>query len=224
VSELGLFPLPLVLLPTERVPLHIFEERYRALIGECLDADREFGLVYADDDGLHDIGTRTRVTEVLARMADGRMDILVEGGDRFRLLELTTGRSFHTGEVEPVEDEEDPAVPESIDRALGLFESLRELTGSDVDVPQADASQLSFILAGRVELSLDDKLDLLTDVPSAAGGWIACDLPSRPRPRLPSASVVRRNGRRRTAESVRGESNRPGYDAVGCNHTSEARR
>jgi len=164
VSELGLFPLPLVLLPTERVPLHIFEERYRELIGECLESGADFGLVYADDDGVRDIGTCARVTEVLARMADGRMDILVEGGDRFRLLELTTGRSFHTGDVAPVEDEEDPAGPESIDRALGLFDRLRELTGSDVDVPDADTAQLSFVLAGRVELPSDDKLLLLRDV------------------------------------------------------------
>ena len=164
MSELGLFPLPLVLLPTERVPLHIFEQRYRELIGECLDSGDDFGLVFADDDGVRDIGTRARVTEVLARMADGRMDILVEGRARFKLLELTTGRSFHTGDVSPVEDEEDPAGPESIERALELFDRLRELTGSDVDVPDADTAQLSFVLAGLVELPPDDKLELLRDV------------------------------------------------------------
>jgi len=164
VTELGLFPLPLVLLPTERVPLHIFEERYRELIGECLESDGEFGLVYADDHGVRDVGTRARVTEVLARMADGRMDVLVEGGDRFTLIELTSGRSFHTGEVTPVEDDVDPAAPESIERALGLFERLRELTGSEVDVPEDDAAQLSFVLAGRVELPPEDKLRLLRDV------------------------------------------------------------
>ena len=164
MSELGLFPLPLVLLPTERVPLHIFEERYRELIGECLDSGDDFGLVYADDDGVRDVGTRARVTEVLARLADGRMDILVEGGERFRLLELTTGRSFHTAEVSPVEDDEDPAGVESIARGLGLFDRLRELTGSDVDVPEADTPQLSFVLAGRVAFPPDDKLELLKDV------------------------------------------------------------
>jgi len=164
VTELGLFPLPLVLLPTERVPLHIFEERYRELIGECLESDGEFGLVYADDHGVRDVGTRARVTEVLARMADGRMDVLVEGGDRFTLIELTSGRSFHTGEVTPFEAHVDPAAPESIERALGLFERLRELTGSEVDVPEDDAAQLSFVLAGRVELPPEDKLRLLRDV------------------------------------------------------------
>ena len=164
VSELGLFPLPLVLLPTERVPLHIFEERYRELIGECLDAGSEFGFVYADDDGVRDVGTRARVTEVLSRLADGRMDILVEGGGRFRLIELTTGRSFHTGVVSPVEDDDDPARRESVERALGLFDDLRELTGSDVDVPDADTTQLSYALAARVEFAPGDKLELLKAV------------------------------------------------------------
>ena len=176
MSELGLFPLPLVLLPTERVPLHIFEERYRELIGECLDTAGEFGLVYADDDGVRDVGTRARVTEVLARLADGRMDILVEGGDRFKLLELTTGRSFHTGLVSPIEDDDDPAGPDSVERSLALFDSLREVTGSDVDVPEADAAQLSFVLAGRVEFPPDDKLQLLRDVSERRRMDLVCSL------------------------------------------------
>jgi Lon protease-like protein len=77
MDELGLFPLGIVLLPTEQLPLHIFEERYKELIGECIDDDGEFGLVYADDDGLRDLGTRARVVEVLARFEDGRLNILV---------------------------------------------------------------------------------------------------------------------------------------------------
>jgi Lon protease-like protein len=176
VSELGLFPLPLVLLPTERVPLHIFEERYRELIGECLDSGSDFGIVYADDDGLREVGTRALVTEVLGRHADGRMDILVEGGDRFRLTELTSGRSFHTGLVAPIEDDDDPAPSDVVERALGLFDKLRELTGSDVDVPDADVAQLSYALAARVELAPDDKLLLLTDVSERSRIDRVCDL------------------------------------------------
>jgi len=179
VNELGLFPLPLVLLPTERVPLHIFEERYRELIGECLESDREFGLIYADDDGMRDVGTRARVTEVLARMPDGRMDILVEGRSRFRLLEITTGRGFQTGEVSPVEDEKDPSDSESIARAIGLFDRLRELTGSDLDVPDPGTAQLSFVLAGLVELAPDDKLQLLRDVSERSRMSRVCELLER---------------------------------------------
>ena len=176
MTELGLFPLPLVLLPTERIPLHIFEERYRELIGECLDSGGDFGLVYADGDGVREVGTRARVTEVLARLPDGKLDVLVEGGNRFRLLELTTGRSFHTGVVTPVEDADDPADRAAVERALGLFDRLRELTRSDVDVPEADASPLSYVLAARVEFSPDDKLELLNDLSERSRLTRLCDL------------------------------------------------
>jgi ATP-dependent Lon protease len=161
MDELGLFPLGIVLLPTEQLPLHIFEERYKELIGECLEEEAEFGLVYADDDGLRDLGTRARIVEVLTRFEDGRLNILVEGGDRFRLTELTDGRSFSTGLVTLVEDVDDPAEAPAVDEALRLFELLREVTESDVDPPERGLPQLSFALAGKVELPADDKLGLL---------------------------------------------------------------
>ena len=79
MPEIGLFPLELVLLPTERVPLHIFEPRYKELIGECLTEGREFGLVLEDAEGRREIGTRARVIEVLQVFDDGRMNVVVEG-------------------------------------------------------------------------------------------------------------------------------------------------
>ena len=112
MDEIGLFPLGLVLLPTEQVPLHIFEPRYRELITECVDEERPFGLVYADDDGIRQVGTLATVVEVTDRFEDGRLNIVVEGGDRFKLLELTEGRSFQTGTVEPVVDRDDPPSPD----------------------------------------------------------------------------------------------------------------
>ena len=163
MDELGLFPLGIVLLPTEQLPLHIFEERYKELVGECLDDEAEFGLVYADDDGLRDVGTRAHIVEVLTRFEDGRLNILVEGGERFRLTELTDGRSFNTGLVAPIEDADDPAETVAVDEALRLFEQLREVTESEVDAPDRDIPQLSFALAGRVELPSDEKLALLAE-------------------------------------------------------------
>jgi Lon protease-like protein len=163
MDELGLFPLGVVLLPTEQLPLHIFEERYKELVDECLEQDGEFGLVYADDDGLRDLGTRAHVVEVLTRFEDGRLNILVEGGDRFRLVELTDGRSFSTGLVTPIEDVDDSAEAAAVDEALRLFGLLREVTESEVDAPERELSQLSFALAGKVELPTDDKLGLLAE-------------------------------------------------------------
>jgi Lon protease-like protein len=163
VDEIGLFPLGIVLLPTEQVPLHIFEPRYRDLITQCLENDREFGLVFADDDGLRAIGTRAAVTEVLERFDDGRLNIVVEGGERFRLVEVSEGQSFHTGEIEPVVDETDPADEGTKEQALELFRRLVELTGSDVEEPdEVDAAGgLSFVLAARFEFAPPVKQELL---------------------------------------------------------------
>ena len=161
LPELGLFPLGIVLLPREQIPLHVFEDRYQELIGECLEEEREFGLVYADEDGLREIGTRAGVTEVLDRFEDGRLNIVVEGRDRFRLVELTEGRSFATGVVEPVEDVPDPADPKDSENALELFHRLVELTGAEVEEPRLAAEQLSFELAGRFEFAPELKQRLL---------------------------------------------------------------
>ena len=163
MDEIGLFPLGIVLLPSEQVPLHIFEPRYRDLITQCLEDDREFGLVFADEDGLRAIGTRAAVTEVLERFDDGRLNIVVEGGERFRLVEVNEGQSFHTGEVEPVVDEPDPADEAMKEQALTLFRRLVELTGSDVEEPDADDAdlQLSFVLAARFEFAPPVKQELL---------------------------------------------------------------
>jgi len=161
--EIGLFPLGIVLLPTEQVPLHIFEPRYRELITECLETEEPFGLVYADDDGLRRTGTLATVVEVVERFDDGRMNVVVEGGGRFRLLELTEGRSFHTGTVEPLPDSGEPADPEDVTRGLGLFARLVELTGADVEVPGKAVEHPSFSLASRFELAAELKLELLEE-------------------------------------------------------------
>jgi len=104
LPDLGLFPLNLVLMPGERVPLHIFEPRYRELIGECLDNLTEFGLIYRQGLALSPVGTRARVDEVLERFPDGRLNVVVSGTTRFRVVEETTGRSFITARVGDLDD------------------------------------------------------------------------------------------------------------------------
>jgi Lon protease-like protein len=161
MPELGLFPLGLVLLPSERVPLHVFEERYKELIDECVALDTEFGLLYADESGLREIGCRASVVEVIDRFEDGRLNILIEGGERFRILRHTGGRSFSTADVEPVPDDDPRAAPESAARALNAFQQLVELVEAEVELPDPLAPQLSYELAGRVELEHEAKQELL---------------------------------------------------------------
>jgi Lon protease-like protein len=162
VSELGVFPLPIVVVPTERIPLHIFEPRYRELIEECVAENTEFGLALSTGDGaVHEIGTLTRVTEVLEVLDDGRMNVIVEGRSRFRLLELTTGRAFTTARVEPVADEDEPADPADTERALAVFGELAALADADVDVPDAAAADLDWQLAARVDFGVEAEQELL---------------------------------------------------------------
>ena len=143
------------------MPLHVFEERYKELIGECVALEQEFGLLYADDSGLREIGCRAAVVEVLERFDDGRLNILVEGGERFRIVRHTGGRSFSTAEVEPVTDEAPTTAPESAARALNAFQQLVELVEVEVDLPDPLGPALSYELAGRVELEPEAKQELL---------------------------------------------------------------
>ena len=161
MEEIGLFPLGIVLLPTERVPLHIFEPRYRELIGECLEEDGEFGLIYADEEGVREIGTLARVSEVLERFDDGRLNVVVEGGERFRVERLTRGRSFLTAVVEPLEDDPSDIDEETIARAVGAFRALAALAGAETDPPDETSPRLSYELAAQVELAPAATQDLL---------------------------------------------------------------
>jgi Lon protease-like protein len=110
---------------------------------------------------LREIGTRAAVTEVLDRFDDGRMNVVVEGRERFRLLELTEGRSFHTGRVEPLDDDAERADEDDATRAVELFRRLVDLTGAEVQEPPLDSAQLSFELAGRFDFAPELKQRLL---------------------------------------------------------------
>ncbi len=96
-----------MLLPTELAPLHIFEERYKRMINRCLEDSTEFGIVWLGDDGLAEVGCTARITELIDRMDDGRMNILVRGERPFRLLRRVDDLAYPAGDIEVLEDETD---------------------------------------------------------------------------------------------------------------------
>lgn len=162
MAEIGLFPLALVLAPTERVPLHIFEPRYKELIGECIADAEPFGLLLEDDSGRRDIGTLAGVREVVHVFDDGRMNILVEGRDRFRVTEWTDGRSYPTAEVEALEDEDD-TLPEAgaAEQALALFRQLAAVADAEIEEPDGASGSLAFEIAAHVDFGTHPKQELL---------------------------------------------------------------
>jgi Lon protease-like protein len=161
VDEIGLFPLDLVLLPGERAPLHIFEPRYKELIGECLDEGGDFGLVLADDEGMRDVGTRASVIEVLERFPDGRLNIVIEGGERFRLVEMTEGRSFATAEVDEVFDEGELPSDDEIEQCLAAYRRVVAAANAELGEPEREGESLAFSIGARIDLGTEVKQELL---------------------------------------------------------------
>jgi Lon protease-like protein len=165
-QELPIFELPLVLLPGELVPLHIFEERYKRMIGRCLEDGEPFGIVFRDSDGsARRVGCEARVTEVTERFDDGRLNIIVTGERPFRVLDRFEAPDFPAGEVEPIEEplaDAEPAEPESdAARARSAFAELVERVGGERPEPEALEALDSYGVAARVELPPDTKQKLL---------------------------------------------------------------
>ena len=170
---LPLFPLEVVLLPEEPLPLHIFEERYKEMIGECLRAKaessdlQEFGAVLAQEGKMRTAGCSARIVNVTRQYPDGRMDIFTVGTRRFEILYTNQERSFLRAGVEFFEDEEGSDTPSEADaeRAIELFREIMQRLHKSSDIPihlPRPYRYLSFRIAAPLPLDLDFKQRLLT--------------------------------------------------------------
>jgi len=162
IERFPLFPLGLVLLPEEVVPLHIFEDRYKQMIGDCLEDDSEFGIVWLSDDGLKEIGCTAKIAQLLERMEDGRMNILVRGSMPFRLMRRIEDLPYPAGDIELL-DEEQLAEPDEAlaDEARERYAELVERITDE----RPDAEQLAGLgaygMAATIDFALDAKQALL---------------------------------------------------------------
>jgi Lon protease-like protein len=159
--EIGLFPLNLVLLPGEQAPLHIFEPRYRELIGECLEHGDEFGLVLADNEGMREIGCRAGVIEVLQQFEDGRLNVVVEGHERIRIGEITEGHSYITAEVEDVGDDDEAPTDDELEDVLAAYERVVTAAEAELEDIDFDADSIAYQIAARVDFGTEVKQGLL---------------------------------------------------------------
>jgi Lon protease-like protein len=156
-----LFPLSLVALPGELVPLHIFEERYKTMMGECLEEGTEFGIIWMSDDGLREIGCACEIERVLERMDDGRLNLLARGTRPFRVLERQAHLPYPAGRIEFVDDnrdEEDPQLERDARTAYAdLVRRATDHEPEDQELEQMDA----YDMAATVDFGLDAKQGLL---------------------------------------------------------------
>lgn len=161
IRDFPLFPLGLVALPHEQVPLHIFEPRYRAMMEECLERGSDFGIVWLDDDGLRDIGCACGIEEVIERMEDGRLNILSRGSRPFRIIARQDDLPYPAGTVELLEDRAEEPDLEAAERAIEAYtELVRQATEEEPDADRI-AGLDSYGMAATVDFGLQAKQALL---------------------------------------------------------------
>ena len=161
VRDFPLFPLGIVALPHEIVPLHIFEERYRTMIGECLERGSEFGIVWAADDGLRPIGCAVEIAEVLERMEDGRLNILTRGTRPFRIVDEQDDLPYPAGTVEFLLDKDETADAGTADTAHEAYNELvQEATDRTLE-PEELVAMSAYQMAATVDFGREAKQGLL---------------------------------------------------------------
>ncbi|MFL5822111.1 MAG: LON peptidase substrate-binding domain-containing protein [Solirubrobacteraceae bacterium] len=159
--DFPLFPLGLVALPGEMIPLHIFEERYKTMMNECLRDETEFGIVWLSDDGLRETGCACAIERVLERMEDGRMNLLARGTRPIRVLERQGHLAYPAGVIEFLDDRE-----EAIDsQLLGAAQSAYAELVKRVTDNEPDAGELqdmgAYSMAATVDFGPEAKQGLL---------------------------------------------------------------
>jgi Lon protease-like protein len=163
---LPLFPLDLVLFPHTNLPLHIFEERYKEMIHDCLENRWEFGMLAVQEQTVKNIGCTASISDMMARFPDGRMNIMVRGGRRFEITELNEEKSYLRGKPQFLDDDAaEPAAEELRLRAIQLYDRLIELADTPTrtlqDAPRYTDTQLSYRLMAAVPADLGWKQSLL---------------------------------------------------------------
>ena len=161
VRDFPLFPLGLVALPSELVPLHIFEDRYKTMIGRCLDEGSEFGIVWMAEDGLRPIGCACEIAEVVERMEDGRINLIARGTRPFRIEERQEELPYPAGTVEFLDDRTEDL---DADAAEAAHDAYAELVNEATDrTPDKDeiSDMSAYQMAATVEFGLDAKQGLL---------------------------------------------------------------
>jgi Lon protease-like protein len=159
--DFPLFPLGIVALPGERIPLHIFEERYKTMMNECLRDEKEFGIVWLSDDGLRETGCACAIERVLERMEDGRINLLVRGTRPFRMVERQAHLAYPAGVIEFLEDRPETVDPDLASGARAAYaELIRRATDSEPDAGELDEMD-AYAMAGTVDFGPEAKQGLL---------------------------------------------------------------
>ncbi len=162
LTGLPLFPLDIVLFPDEGMPLHIFEDRYRKLLEDCVSEDMPFGVVRYANSRLEDVGCTARIKDMVETHADGSSDIIVVGEERFRIAQLYGNRLYRTADVDVLADTPPVVNEEERERLVAQHIKLLELAGR-IPSPSSyqDRRRLSYFVGRNAGLSVEQRQMLL---------------------------------------------------------------
>jgi Lon protease-like protein len=173
--DIPLFPLGTVLFPNQLLPLHIFEERYKQMIGECLEDDSEFGIVLIKQGrevgsgaSPFTVGTTAKIADI-QRLSEGRMNLQVVGREPFRIVNVTQQHPFLRGEIVPLElgggdtkemDSIIASIKEQFSAHLDILAGLSDRERVDLNL-DLDAEDLSYLVASMLAIQMSEKQELL---------------------------------------------------------------
>ncbi|HMS33604.1 MAG TPA: LON peptidase substrate-binding domain-containing protein [Ignavibacteria bacterium] len=168
--EIPLFPLNVVMYPHSKIPLYIFEERYKKMIGECISGGTVFGINFYSEKNIHITGCSAEVSEITERLENGGMNIIVNGVQRYKIInyELTLS-GYYTGKIEYLDDEIGEYDKVKMEKAVKIYNDLVEIVYKG-SVKKIDLSEVhwfegnrsvAFTMAEKSGLSLAERQSLL---------------------------------------------------------------
>ena len=164
--RIPLFPLNVVLFPAIPLPLHIFEPRYKLMIGKAVEQDAPFGVVRAQDDGIFRVGCTASVVRIVKTYEDGRMDIVAMGQKPFRIQEVHQEKSYLEATVDLLADDAQPGPAKVTGELRSLFEECYRLVHGEAAetsaMPDDDPERpFAYQLASELPLQADALQQLL---------------------------------------------------------------
>ena len=163
---IGIFPLNIVLFPESAYPLHIFEDRYKQLINKCDEEKTEFGVNYINNQGISHVGCTAIVSDVIQRYPDGRMDVLIAGIERYRILHFSDGKTpYYTAEIVYFNDDKEIPDVTALEECINIFNQITENINT-VKIEKIKINDLitkspSFLIAQKSGMTPEQRQKLL---------------------------------------------------------------
>lgn len=166
MKKIGLFPLSIVLFPDSAYPLHIFEERYKELMKDCIENEDEFGINFMTSSKMAEVGCTARISDIMKKYPDGKLDILVVGVKRFRVKHFTEGeKPYYLAEIEYFDDDDLAVDKLMLINCLDLFntiaDKIRTIKIDKININKLETEQPSFQIAQKAGMTAEQKQILL---------------------------------------------------------------